>query len=193
MCPPYCNECISPLRLRLASVSRRWRRRRKKRRGGWGVSGYSSEEKGSVWWWKNSVLWSHLSCQRADTDHPGTRGLWCSESGHWPRFIPPPPLLHLSPSLSLLQHLIYKIVLSRPISSVLYCHPGFSELPFFYCLTNTPSSCSARLPLLFMLSCNTYANNSYAKILFFSVICQMLHWKSSTTQNEPNNFPFVIT
>lgn len=39
---------------------------------------------------KNSVLKSHLSCQRADTGHPGTRGLWCSESGHWPSF---PPLL----------------------------------------------------------------------------------------------------
>lgn len=39
---------------------------------------------------KNSVLKSQLSCQRADTGHPGTWGLWCTESGHWPSF---PPLL----------------------------------------------------------------------------------------------------
>lgn len=43
---------------------------------------------------KNSVLGSHLSCQRADTGHPGTWGLWCSESGHWPSFPPPLPALH---------------------------------------------------------------------------------------------------
>jgi len=40
---------------------------------------------------KNSVLKSRLSCQRADTEHPGTLGLCCAESGHWPRF--PPSLL----------------------------------------------------------------------------------------------------
>lgn len=77
---------------------------------------------------KNSVLKSHLSCQKADTGHPGTRGLWCSESGQWPSFTPP-PLLPSSPIPS------YNIpptttLLSFPISSVLYCHPALNELPF---------------------------------------------------------------
>lgn len=50
---------------------------------------------------KNSVLKSHLSCQRADTGHPGTRGLWCSESGHWPSFPPSilPSTTHQTPLL----------------------------------------------------------------------------------------------
>lgn len=39
---------------------------------------------------KNSVFKSHLSCQRADTGHPGTRGLCCTECGHWPSFSPTP-------------------------------------------------------------------------------------------------------
>lgn len=96
---------------------------------------------------KNSVLKSHLSCQRADTGHPGTWGLWCSESGHWPSF---PPLLSSTtqptPSPhSPLQHPTYKTLLSRPISSVLYCHPDLNELP--------SSSHTSPPSLHFALSC----------------------------------------
>ncbi|CAB1418927.1 unnamed protein product [Pleuronectes platessa] len=89
MCPPYCNECISLLKLLTGECTKE-------------EEGYSSEETAEgggrgrqrlvV---KNSVLKSHLSCQRADTGHPGTRGLWSSEFGHWPSF--PPPLRLLPP------------------------------------------------------------------------------------------------
>lgn len=57
------------------------------RGGGGGVFFRGDRERLVV---KNSVFKSHLSCQRADTGHPGTRGLCCTECGHWPSFSPPP-------------------------------------------------------------------------------------------------------
>lgn len=112
---------------------------------------------------KNSVLESHLSCQRADTGHPGTRGLWCSESGHWPSFTPPTPLhsplsTHQHP---LLQHPTYKTLLSRPISSVLYCHPDLDELPS-YSSSNTSSTSLHLVPSGFLCSVRSLFPGNHA-------------------------------
>lgn len=120
MCPPYCNECISLLILWLVSALRRR-----------GILQRRQRERLVL---KNSLLKSHLSCQRADKGHPGMLGLWCSESGHWPSFPPspvPPPLL--------LQHTTYKTLLSCPISSFLYCHPDPNELLSSSANTTSPS------------------------------------------------------
>lgn len=104
------------------------------RRGwGWGVFFRGDRERLVV---KNSVFKAHLSCQRADTGHPGTRGLFCTECGHWPSFCPPPPP----------QHPTYKTLLSRLISSVLYCRPDLNELPCSSQLLSgppTPAFCGA--------------------------------------------------
>lgn len=98
---------------------------------------------------KNSVLKSHLSCQRADTGHPGTQGLWCSESGHWPSF---PPLLsstaHQLPSYNIpptkhssaaLSHLFFTVILTSmncPPPPTPPLHPlTFPCLAFFHAFT----------------------------------------------------------
>lgn len=70
---------------------------------------------------RNSVLKSHLSCQKADTGHLGTRGLWCSESGQWPSFTPlyysppflfPPTIYHLQQHSSASpSHLFFTVIL----------------------------------------------------------------------------------
>lgn len=140
----------------LSSVSD-WRVCQGGRGGGRGGRewGYSSEEMGSVWWWKNSVLWSHLSCQRADTDHPGTQGLWCSESGHWPRFTPHPSRLsaelhHPSLSLSLSLSPATSHLQNSPQPPHLICFLLSSRLHCFLLLPHKPSS--VRLPVLLMLS-----------------------------------------
>lgn len=81
---------------------------------------------------KNSVLKSHLSCQKADTGHPGTRGLWCSVSGQWPSFSPtspfqsnsPPTISHLENySSAAPSHLFFTVILpsvNRPLQHFLY-------------------------------------------------------------------------
>lgn len=89
---------------------------------------------------KNSVLKSHLSCQRADMGHPGTWGLWCTESGHWPSF-PPSALIHNQATPLLLQHPTYNTLLSRLISSVLYCHLDLNELPHSADTSSTSHHC----------------------------------------------------
>lgn len=134
MCPPYCNECISLLKLWLVSVLRR-------RKGGWGWRGVFFRGDGERLVVKNSVLKSHLSCQRADTGHPGMRGLWCSESGHWPSFppllpptTPPPPTPPTTPHLQNTPHLICS---------------SLSPWPQWTALLLTPPLC----PLSFTLSC----------------------------------------
>lgn len=115
MCPPYCNESIPPLKLWLASASGLF---------------FAGDER----WWKNSVLKSHLSCQRADTGHPGTPGLRCTESGHWPSFPSPsaqpanPPAL-----LPLLKHPTYK-----------YCSAASSHL--FFAVSTTSANCPPAAP-----------------------------------------------
>lgn len=80
---------------------------------------------------KNSVLKSHLSCQRADTGHPGTRGLWCSESGHWPSFPTttlPPTTSHLQNTPQLL-HLICSLLSSCPRWTALLPTPPLHPFP----------------------------------------------------------------
>lgn len=136
MCPPYCNECISLLKLWLVSVSRR-RGILQRRRG----------ESGG----EKLCVKSHLSCQRADTGHPGTRGLWCSESGHWPSF-PPTPLHPLLP----LHHPSYNIPPTKH-SSAAPSHLFFTViLPSMNCPPPTPPSlCPLLLSFLLLLfPCN---------------------------------------
>lgn len=80
---------------------------------------------------KNSVLKSHLSCQRADTGHPGTWGLWCSESGHWPSFPPtqpasPPPTTSHLQNTPQPPHLICSLLSSWPQWTALLLQHLFS-------------------------------------------------------------------
>lgn len=109
---------------------------------------------------KNSVLKSHLSCQRADTGHPGTQGLWCSESGHWPSFpplhSPPPPTnprsYNIPPtkhSSAAPSHLFFTVILTS-----MNCPP-----PPTPPLHPFPSSCLAFV--LAITSCNPVNSESH--------------------------------
>lgn len=89
----------------------------------WGCQGWG----GRVFWErlvvKNSVLTSLLSCQRADTERPETRGLCCCRSGHWPRFPLPP-----TPSPQTTSHLQNTPQLAYLICSSLTSCPGWGAL-----------------------------------------------------------------
>lgn len=138
MCPPYCNESIPPLKLWLVSASGLF---------------FAGDKR----WWKNSVLKSHLSCQRADTGHPGTPGLQCTESGHWPSFPSPstqpanPPAL-----LLLLKHPTYK-----------YCSAASSHLFFTVSTTwaNSPPAAPPARPFIL----TWYFWHSFFRSLFVSM------------------------
>lgn len=90
--------------------------------GGVGVGGYSSEETGSVWWWK-TLCSSPISPVRGLTRGIQGCGAFAAPSMDTGLVsLPPPP-----------PHPTYKTLLSRLISSVLYCHPDLNELPCSSC------------------------------------------------------------